>query len=58
MDLALLLGVGGYLYIALRRVYGDGRIPAALRGITLVGVLQVLIIVYHEALFYTTLRAL
>lgn len=58
VDVALFLGVGGYLYIALRRVYGDGRIPAALRATALVGVLQVLIIVYHEALFYTTLRAL
>jgi hypothetical protein len=58
VDLALVLGVGGYLYIALRRVYGDGRLPAALRTVALLAVLQALLVVYHNALFYTTLRAL
>jgi hypothetical protein len=58
VDLALFLGIGGYLYIALRRVYGDSRIPAALRTATLLVVLQALIVVYHNALFYTTLRAI
>jgi uncharacterized protein DUF3667 len=58
VDLALFLGMGGYLYIALRRVYGDGRLPAALRAVALIAVLQMLIIVYHNVLFYTTLRAI
>jgi hypothetical protein len=39
-------------------VYGDGRLPAALRTVVLLAVLQALIVAYHNALFYTTLRAI
>jgi hypothetical protein len=58
VDLGLVFGIGGYLYIALRRVYRDRPLPAALRAAALVAVLQALIMVYHNVLFYTTLRAI
>ena len=50
--------LGSYLYLALRRVYGDGRIPALLRTVALFFLIGRLINVYHDVLFYTTLYTL
>lgn len=47
-----------YLFVALRRVYGDGRIAAALRAVVLFAVIGKLVNVYHDVLFYTTLYSL
>ena len=58
IDIALIAGLGTYFYIALRRVYGGGGVATAVRALALVGVLQGLIFLYHDALFYTTLRAI
>lgn len=58
IDVALVAGLGTYFYLALRRVYGGGRVSTTLRALGLVGVLQGLIFLYHDALFYTTLRAI
>jgi hypothetical protein len=58
--IGLILGtvLGGYLYFALRRVYGDGRIAAALRAAVVFIVIGKLVNVYHDVLFYTTLYSL
>ena len=50
--------LGSYLYLALRRVYGDGRLPAFLRAVALFYLIGRLINVYHDVLFYTTLYTL
>ena len=50
--------VGGYIYLGLRRMYGDSRLIAALRAGALFVVMQVLIAVYHDVLFYATLASL
>jgi hypothetical protein len=47
-----------HLYFALRRVYGDGRIAAALRAVVIFTVIGKLVNVYHDVLFYTTLYSL
>jgi len=54
----LLLVIGGYTWLGLRRMYGDSRHGAALRALAIFSVLQVLIIAYHDLLFYTTLASL
>lgn len=55
---AIFLGMAAYLYAGLRRVYAGRRGAAVFRSLALSGVLWGLILVYHNALFYTTLRAL
>jgi Protein of unknown function (DUF3667) len=50
--------LGSYLYLALRRVYGDDRLPAFLRTVALFFLIGGLINVYHDVLFYTTLYTL
>ena len=54
----LALVLGSYLYLALRRVYGDGRLPALLRAVVLFLLIGGLMNVYHDVLFYTTLYTL
>ena len=54
----LFLVIGGYIYLGLRRMYGDSRARAALYATLLFAVMQGLIIVYHDALFHTTLASL
>lgn len=54
----LFLVMGTYLYLGLRRMYRDSRVGAALRAAAICAVMQVLIVVYHDALFHTTLAAL
>lgn len=51
----LAVAMGSYVYLALRRVYGDGRIPAILRTIVVFYLIGQLTNVYHNVLFYTTL---
>ncbi|MDQ2668099.1 MAG: DUF3667 domain-containing protein, partial [Gemmatimonadota bacterium] len=50
--------LGSYLYLALRRVYGDGPLAAVLRTTALFYLIGRLINVYHDVLFYTTLYTL
>ena len=54
----LFLVIGGYIYVGLRRMYGDSRIGAAIRAALLFGVLESLIVLFHDVLFRTTLAAL
>jgi Protein of unknown function (DUF3667) len=54
----LFVAIGGYLYLGLRLMYADSRVGAALRATVLFVVMQGLILVYHDALFRTTLAAL
>jgi hypothetical protein len=54
----MFLVMGTYLYLGLRRMYLDSRMGATLRAVSLFAVMQVLIVVYHDALFRTTLAAL
>ncbi len=54
----LFLVMGTYLYLGLRRMYLDSTVGAALRAVALFAVMQALIVVYHDALFRTTLAAL
>ena len=56
--LAIFLGLGTYLRIAVARFYGDGRTRAILVGIGLVAAQQLLTLVYRETLFWTTLWSL
>lgn len=50
--------IGGYIYLGLRRMYGDSPLIAVLRAGALFVVMQVLIAVYHDVLFYATLASL
>lgn len=50
--------MGPYLFLALRRVYGDGRIAAVLRTAVLFYLIARLTDVYHDVLFYSTLYSL
>jgi hypothetical protein len=54
----LFVVIGGYIFLGLRRMYGDSRFMAALRAGALFIVMQVLIAVYHDVLFYATLASL
>lgn len=54
----LFLVMGTYLYLGLRRMYRDTKVGAGLRAVALYAVMQALIVVYHDALFHTTLAAL
>jgi hypothetical protein len=58
ISLLLVAVMGPYLYLALRRVYGDGRLGAAIRAAILFFVIGQLTTVYHDVLFYTTLYSL
>lgn len=58
ISLVLAIGMGSYLYLALRRVYGDGRIAAIFRAVAVFFVIGQLTTVYHDVLFYTTLYLL
>jgi len=50
--------LGPYVYLSLRRVYGDGRLAAAVRAVIVFFLIGQLINVYHDVLFYTTLYSL
>ena len=54
----LFIVIGGYIYLGLRRMYGDHPLIAALRAGGLFIVMQVLIALYHDVLFYATLASL
>ena len=56
--LVLFAAIGSYLYRAIRRVHGDGRVRAAGQAVVLFAVLQALIVGYRAALFYLTLAAI
>lgn len=51
--LVLLAALGGYLYFALRRAYGDSRVAAALRALVLAPGTILLIVLYQVILFFT-----
>ena len=55
---ALFVFIGGYIYLALNRMYGGYRIINALRAAAIFVVMQLLIIGYHDILFFTTLASL
>jgi hypothetical protein len=54
----LFIVMGTYIYLGLRRMYLDSKVGAGLRAVALFAVMQALIVVYHDALFHTTLAAL
>ena len=54
----LFVAIGSYIYLGLRRMYGDAPVAAAVRAGTLFVVMQFLIIAYHDLLFYATLASL
>jgi hypothetical protein len=54
----LFVVIGSYIYLGLRRMYGSSRVAAALRAGILFFVMQVLIVAYHDVLFYATLASL
>lgn len=54
----LFVVIGSYMYLGLRRMYGDSRLAAALRAGTLFIVMQLLIAAYHDVLFFATLASL
>ncbi|MEO8622933.1 MAG: DUF3667 domain-containing protein [bacterium] len=55
---ALFVAMGSYIYLGLRRMYGDSRVAAAVRSTALFVVMQYLILAYHDVLFYATLASL
>jgi len=52
---ALFLLFGSYLYVGLRRMYGDGRAAGALRAAALSGVYQLLVLTFAVSMFRITL---
>ena len=56
--LAIFLGLGSYLRVAVARFYGDGPTRAVVVGVGLVVAQQLLTLVYRETLFWTTLWSL
>ena len=58
ISILLAIVMGSYLYLALRRVYGDRPVAAILRAAIVFVVIGQLTGVYHDVLFYTTLYLL
>jgi hypothetical protein len=52
----ILIGLLMYLYAALRRVYGDGRVAAAARAVTMTVLWIPMVEVYRRLLFFITLE--
>lgn len=49
--------MSAYLYLALRRAYGDGSLSAALKTLVLVSGIVVILVAYRYLLFFTTFWA-
>jgi hypothetical protein len=58
LTVVLAVVIGSYVYLALRRVYGDGPVAAAVRAAIVFMLVGQLTNVYHNVLFYTTLYSL
>jgi len=58
ISLVLLLGMAVYLFLALKRVYGDGTIQAAARSLALVVVFLPVLRAYRLLLFFVTLKTM
>jgi hypothetical protein len=58
ISLVLLLGMVGYLFLALRRVYGDGIILGAARSLALVVLFLPILRAYRLLLFFVTLKTM
>jgi hypothetical protein len=58
LGLVLLTALAGYLYLALRRAYGDGRTAAAVRAAALAAGTVLLIVLYQAILFFTVFYSL
>jgi hypothetical protein len=56
--LAMFLGLGTYLFLALRRMYGSSRLGAALRATALSAAVEVFLFVFASRLFDVTLWSL
>lgn len=56
VSIAIVAGLFVYLYVALRRVYGDGRLAAALRALALGALWLPTLETYRLLLFFITLR--
>ena len=56
ISVVILAGLPVYLYLALRRVYSDGRVAAAIRALVLAVLWIPLLNVYCLLLFFITLR--
>ncbi|MEP6621302.1 MAG: DUF3667 domain-containing protein [bacterium] len=50
--------MASYIYLGLRRMYGGSRLAAGVRAVFLFGLMQLLIVAYHDVLFYATLASL
>lgn len=58
LGLVLLAALAGYLYLALRRAYGDNRAAAAIRAGALAAGTVLLIVLYQAILFFTVFYSL
>lgn len=58
LDTLMVVGLGGWLALALRRVYGDGRVAALVGGALLLGALLGMISYQSRAVFELALRLL
>lgn len=58
ISLVLLLGLAAYLFLALKRVYGDGMILAAARSLTMVVLFLPVLRAYRLLLFFVTLKTM
>jgi hypothetical protein len=47
-----------YLYLALRRVYGDGRTAALLKGVFLMAATAFVLVLYRYFLFFKTMHSI
>jgi hypothetical protein len=56
ISVVILGGLLVYLYLAVRRVYGDGRVAAAVRALTVTLVWIPMIEAYRRLLFFITLE--
>ena len=58
ISLVLLLGLAAYLFLALKRVYGDGMIRAAARSLALIVLFLPIPRAYRLLLFFVTLKTM
>jgi hypothetical protein len=58
LTVVLFVVLGGYLYVGVRRMYGDTRRAAAIRAVALFGAYQALVVLFSIMMFRVTLWAM
>ena len=58
VEMMLAVGMITYITLALRRYYGSPPLPALARGVALFGVFGLLLVLFQNLLFFTTLLAM